>query len=172
MFDIDSMRRTLCFLMIYSFAIGAIAARPLQEKFGKAAFYKVMKDGNMVDVDNELALLSTLSAKERDGYEGALLMKKADLVKKPKDRLKYFKEGRIKLETALMADNDNTEFHFLRLAIEEHAPKIVKYKADIAKDKDLVIKNFNSQSPAVQHAILDYCSNSKVLHREDFSPRS
>ena len=99
-------------------------------------------------------------------------MKKADLVKKPAERLKYFKEGRIKLETALLADIDNTEFHFLRLAIEEHAPKIVRYKADIAKDKVLVIKNFSSQSPAVQHAILDYCSNSKVLHREDFSPGS
>ena len=166
------MKRTLCFLIIYSFAIGAIAAKPLQEKFSKAAFYAVMKAGSMADVDNELALLNTAPAKERDGYAGALLMKKADLVKKPAERLKYFKEGRIKLEKALLADIDNTEFHFLRLAIEEHAPKIVRYKADIAKDKDLVIKNFNSQSPAVQHAILDYCSNSKVLHREDFSPGS
>ncbi len=172
MFDTHSMKRTLCFLLFCCFYTGLIAAMPIQEKFGKAAFYSVMKAGNLADVDNELALLSTAPAKERDGYEGALLMKKADLMKKPKDRLKYFKEGRIKLETALLADNDNTEFHFLRLAIEEHAPKIVRYKADIAKDKDLVIKNFNSQSPAVQHAILDYCSNSKVLHREDFSPRS
>ena len=172
MFDTDSMRRTLSFLIIYSFTIGAIAAKPLQEKFSKAVFYAVMKAGSLADVDNELALLNMAPAKERDGYTGALLMKKADLVKKPSERLKYFKEGRIKLETALLADIDNTEFHFLRLAIEEHAPKIVRYKADIAKDKDLVIKNFSSQSPAVQHAILDYCSNSKVLHREDLSPGS
>jgi len=89
-------------------------------------------------------------------------------MRKPKDRLKFFKQGRIKLEIALLADNDNVEFHFLRLAIEEHAPKIVKYHSDIAKDKALVIKNFKNLSPAVQHAILDYCSNSKVLHKEDF----
>ena len=95
-------------------------------------------------------------------------MKKAGLMKKPKDKLKSFKQGRIKLETALMADNDNTEFHFLRLAIEEHAPKIVKYHVDIEKDKALVIKNFKNLSPAVQHAILDYCENSKVLHKEEF----
>ena len=57
MFDTDSMRRTLSFLIIYSFAIGAIAAKPLQEKFSKAAFYAVMKAGSMADVDNELALL-------------------------------------------------------------------------------------------------------------------
>ena len=172
MFDTRSMKRTLCFLLFCCFNIGLITAMPIQEKFGKAAFYQVMKSGTLAEIENELGLLNTLPAKERDGYEGALLMKKADLMKKPKDRLKYFKEGRIKLETALLADNENTEFHFLRLAIEEHAPKIVKYKADITKDKDLVIKNFNNQSAAVQHAILGYCSNSKVLHREDFSPRS
>jgi hypothetical protein len=127
-----------------------------------------MKSGDKTAIDNEMDLLANAPAKERTGYEGALLMKKADLMKHPKDKLKYFKEGRIKLETAIMNDNENIEFHFLRLAIEEHAPKIVKYKADIPKDKELVIKNFKSLHPAVQHAILDYCSNSKVLHKEDF----
>ena len=142
--------------------------KPLQQKFEKAAFYSVMKTGDLASVDQEMDVLKELPANEQTGYEGALLMKKADLMKKPKDRLKYFKEGRIKLETALMNDNDNIEFHFLRLAIEEHAPRIVKYRADIPKDKELVIKNFKNLSPAVQHAILDYCSRSKVLHKEDF----
>jgi hypothetical protein len=82
-----------------------------------------------------------------------------------------FKDGRIKLETAINADNDHTEFHFLRLAIEEHAPKIVKYHADIKADKAIVIKNFKTLSSSVQQAILDYCKNSKVLHVADFSPR-
>ena len=126
----------------------------------------------MAAVDNEMALLNDAPSKERTGYEGALLMKKAGLMAKAKDKLKYFKQGRIKLETAIMNDGENTEFHFLRLAIEEHAPKIVRYKADIAKDKELVIKGFKDLHPAVQHAILDYCSNSKVLHKEDFSLRS
>jgi hypothetical protein len=95
-------------------------------------------------------------------------MKKAGLLKRPKERLSFFKQGRIKLETAILADNDNTEFRFLRLAIEEHAPKIVKYRKDIEGDKQVVLKNFKSLSPAVQHAILDYCENSKVLHKEEF----
>ena len=94
-------------------------------------------------------------------------MKKASLVKKPKDKLSLFKKGRIKFETALLANNENIEFHFLRLAIEEHAPKIVKYHNDIEKDKQLIINNFKSLSPVVQNAVLDYCKSSKVLHRED-----
>ena len=162
------MRLTIVFICGLLITAGLAVAAPIQQKFEKAEFYSIMKSGDMAAVDNEIAALNDAPAKEKDGYTGALLMKKAGLLKKPKDRLKFFKDGRIKLETALMSDNENTEFHFLRLAIEEHAPKIVKYHDDIEKDKALVIKNFKNLSPAVQRAILDYCSNSKVLHREDF----
>ena len=168
MFDTVTMRRIVILIGGLLFTASQVIARPLQQKFEKATFYSVMKSGDLDAIDNEMAVLSDAPANEREGYMGALLMKKADLQRKAKDKLKFFKEGRIKLETALIADNTNTEFHFLRLAIEEHAPKIVKYRADIEKDKALVIKNFKNQPAAVQHAILDYCSNSKVLHKEDF----
>jgi hypothetical protein len=169
MFDTVTMRGIIFFIGALLLIASHIIARPLQQKFEKSTFYSVMKSGDMAAIDNEMAALSDVPAPEREGYAGALLMKKAELQRKAKDKLRYFKEGRIKLETALAADNTNTEFHFLRLAIEEHAPKIVKYHTDIQKDKALVIKNFKNQSHAVQHAILDYCSNSKVLHKEDFS---
>jgi len=162
------MKLTIVFIYSLLIIAGLAVAAPVQQKFEKAEFYSIMKSGDITAVNNEIAALDNAPAKEKDGYAGALLMKKAELMKKPKDRLKFFKQGRIKLETALMTDNENTEFHFLRLAIEEHAPKIVKYHADIEKDKAVVIKNFKNLSQAVQHAILDYCSNSKVLHREDF----
>jgi len=146
----------------------SIKANAYPQKFEKAEFYEVMKSGTLDAITNELEAIKAAPEKEREGYEGALLMKKAGLLKKPKDRLKFFKQGRIKLETALLADPENTEFHFLRLAIEERAPKIVKYHSDIEKDKAIVIKNFKSQPPAVRHAILDYSENSKMLHKEDF----
>ncbi|MGZ3778913.1 MAG: hypothetical protein ACXVB0_25415 [Mucilaginibacter sp.] len=162
------MRKITFSIVLGMLITGYVLAKPFQQKFEKATFYSVMKSGDMTAIDNEMEALNDAPAAEREGYIGALLMKKADLQRKAKDKLKLFKQGRIKLETALMADNTNTEFHFLRLTIEEHAPKIVRYRADIEKDKALVIKNFKSQPPAVQHAILDYCSNSKVLHKEDF----
>lgn len=161
------MGKVTIFICGLLFITGAALSKPFQQKFEKAAFYAVMKSGDIAAIDNEIQNLSTAPEKERDGYAGALLMKKASLLKKNKDKLKSFKEGRIKLETALMTDSENTEFHFLRLTIEEHAPRIVKYRSDIEKDKAFVIKNFKSLSPAVQHAILDYCSTSKVLHKEE-----
>jgi hypothetical protein len=162
------MRLKLVFVLILFIAGGVVKAAVLPQKFDKATFYAVMKSGDLDGVTSQLEAIKEAPEKERDGYEGALLMKKAGLLRKPKDRLSFFKQGRIKLETALMADNENTEFHFLRLAIEEHAPKIVKYHSDIEKDKVVVVKNFKNQSPAVKHAILDYCENSKVLHKEEF----
>jgi len=155
-------------IVILLLLIASVAVNAHPQKFEKAEFYEVMKSGTLEVIASELQVVKAAPEREREGYEGALLMKKAGLLKKAKERLAFFKQGRIKLETALLADPENTEFHFLRLAIEEHAPKIVKYHSDIEKDKAIVIRNFKSQSPAVRHAILDYCENSKVLHKEDF----
>jgi hypothetical protein len=161
------MMRQFIILIIFLTAGSLAKAGTTPQKFDKAAFYAAMAATDADAIESQLAIVKDAPAKEREGYEGALLMKKASLVKKPKQKLSFFKAGRIKLETAIMADADNTEFGFLRLAIEEHAPKIVRYHADIQNDKLLVIKNFKSVSPAVQHAILDYTKNSKVLHKED-----
>ncbi|HEY4325606.1 MAG TPA: hypothetical protein VGN20_16540 [Mucilaginibacter sp.] len=161
------MRFILFFTLIFCFNTGAIGSETILQKFEKATFYSVMASGSVDDIDKQLAILESSSINEKDGYEGALLMKKASFGKKAKDKLNVFRKGRIKLETALAANNENIEFHFLRLAIEEHAPKSVKYNADIEKDKSLVIKNFKTLSPAVQNAIKDYCKTSKVLHKED-----
>ena len=152
---------------LFSFLLFA-ALCTAQEKFDKAEFYNIMSAGKLSAINDEIGLVSNSSSPNKEGYEGALLMRKAGLVTIPAIKLKYFKAGRIKLETALMNDKDNTEYHFLRLSIEEHAPKIVKYHSDIDADKLIVQKNYKNLSPTVQHAILDYCKTSKVLHEEDF----
>ncbi|HEY2581289.1 MAG TPA: hypothetical protein VGI43_05765 [Mucilaginibacter sp.] len=161
------MRFSLVFILFFCFNAGAVNNRIILQKFEKATFYSVMASGDVDDIDKQLAILENSSINEKEGYEGALFMKKASFGKKAKDKLNLFKKGRISLETAMAANNENIEFHFLRLAIEEHAPKTVKYSADIEKDKSLVIKNFKTLSPSVQNAIKDYCKTSKVLHIED-----
>lgn len=155
------------FLLLFGFSKVSTA----QEKFEKAAFYAVMDSGDLDAITNQIEIVKASSSNNKEGYEGALLMRKADKVPSPAKKLKYFKAGRIKLETALLADNDNTEYHFLRLAIEEHAPKIVKYHSDIENDKLIVQRNFKNLPQSVQHAIIDYCKNSKILHAEDFQLR-
>ncbi len=141
----------------------------LSQKFEKAAFYNVMASGTLNDVETELAAVESAPANERNAYEGILLMRKAGLVGKPKDKLHFFKIGRIKFQTAFMADSNNAEYRFLRLGIQEHAPKIVKYHGNIITDRAYIREHFKSLSPVVQHAVLAYSKTSKVIHPEDFT---
>ena len=161
------MKLSIVALLFFTFPM-LVQSKPTIQHFDKKVFFSVMKSGNPDEVNEELNLLNTSAASEKDGYEGALMMQKAGLLKIPAERLKLFKKGRIKLETAIYNDRDNTEYRFLRLIIQEHAPKIVKYKTDLETDKEHIKKNFRDLALSVQEAIRDYSKNSKVLSPQDF----
>ncbi len=144
---------------------------PERQSFDKSAFYGIMASGDPEAVNSELALLANASFPEKQAYEGALLMRKAGLLTMPGEKLRSFKSGRIKLESALSKDSANAEYHFLRLIIQEHAPGIVRYSKDIQKDASFIRRSFKDLSPAVQKAILDYSKNSKNLNAEDLDPK-
>src|ERR1700743_2133811 len=78
--------------------------------FDKAGYYVVMASGSLTDVDSVLSLLQQGAAKE--AFEGALLMRKAGLLHRPKEKLSVFRSGALKLEAALAKDSGNAEYHF------------------------------------------------------------
>ncbi|WCT12202.1 hypothetical protein [Mucilaginibacter jinjuensis] len=163
------MRIRTTFLLFLITLAGFAKAGNLFQKFEKSAFYQAMASGTLDDINSQLDAVVNAPANEREAYEGVLLMRKGGLLQKPKDKLRSFKSGRIKFQTAFMADSNNTEFRFLRLGIQEHAPKIVKYSSNINVDKAYIKEHFKSLSPVVQHAVLEYSKTSKVLHPEDFN---
>jgi hypothetical protein len=142
------------------------------QDFDRQAFYAVMASGDLDRLDGELSRVGSASIPEKEAYEGALLMKKAGLVARPAEKLKFFKTGRLKLESALLKDSTNGEYHFLRLAIQEHAPGIVKYSRDLEKDSQSIHADFKHLSPAVRQAIIEYSKHSKILNPEDFGPKN
>lgn len=171
MFDKMKIIKTRLLLIISLLVLPGLMTKSIAQqrlRFDKEEFYNVMSTGDVNAIDNELVVVTGYATTNKEGYEGALLLKKADLIRGARKKLDLFKAGRIKLETAINNNPDNVEDHFLRLAIEEHAPKIVKYHSDIEADKAIVKREFKNLSPVVQHAILDYCKKSKVLHAEDF----
>ena len=131
--------------------------------FDKPGFYAALSSDNMAVIDAQLNSLKTASLSEKEAYEGALLMKKAGLVSKTKDKMSFFKAGRVKLENAIKKDAANVEFRFLRLILQENAPKIVNYRDAIEADAALVRAQYKTQPPIVQQAIIDYSKKSKVL---------
>ncbi len=137
------------------------------QDFDKVNFYSVMSGGKLKEINNELKILNLTTIKEKEAYEGALLIRKAGIVKIAAEKLKLFKKGRIKLETALLNDKGNVEYHFLRLTIQENAPKVVKYKANIETDRQYIRKSFSNLPTDIQQVIIDYAKTSKVLHSQD-----
>jgi hypothetical protein len=150
--------------LFFLFSVIAVKANmPVTTVFDKSAFYNAMASDDMEIVNSQLAVIKAASFSEKDAYEGALLMKKAGLVAKAGEKISLFKAGRVKLEAAIKKDKGNAEFSFLRLIIQEHAPKIVEYRDNIDTDVSTIRSNFKTLAPVVQRAINDYTKKSKVL---------
>ena len=108
------MKAGLIVTLLFLFCGNTAYVRNLIQDFDKPAFYAILKSGKIAAVNEELTLLASLGIAEKEAYEGALLVKKANLVKLPVERLKLFKKGRLKLEAAILNDNENGEYHFLQ----------------------------------------------------------
>lgn len=151
------------FCLLLTFSVMPVNGYFQKTGFDRAAFYTAMAAETMDEINTQLNIIKASSINEKEAFEGALLMKKAGLVAKAKDKLGLFKEGRKKLEASIKKNNDNTEYCFLRLIIQEHAPKALDYRNDIDHDSNLVRSNYKSLSPAAQQAVIDYSKKSKAL---------
>lgn len=149
-------------LLLLVFTLPVNAGIPKTD-FDKTAFYSAMASTDINTVNKQLQIIKSSSINEKEAYEGALLMIKAGLINKVKEKLSLFKTGRSKLEAAIKKDKDNAEYSFLRLIIQEHAPKIVEYRYNIETDISIIRSGFKTLAPVVQQAIQDYSKKSKVL---------
>jgi hypothetical protein len=150
---------TVCIILCF----GLGQASSSHREFNVSTFYSTLELENLADIDYQLAIIKEISCNDKEAYEGALLMKKAGLIRKPKDRISLFKVGNQKLESAISKNNGNTEYRFLRLIIQEHAPKIVKYNSEIEEDCIIIRSNFKSLSPILQQIVFSYSKKSTVL---------
>jgi 1-aminocyclopropane-1-carboxylate deaminase/D-cysteine desulfhydrase-like pyridoxal-dependent ACC family enzyme len=90
-------------------------------------------------------------------------MKSASLKVTPKDKLEVFKKGKDLLEKAITANKKNTEYRFLRLMIQENAPKILKYSSNINEDATWIKEHYSKCSAEIIQAIKNYAAQSVVL---------
>jgi len=152
-------------LLLFIIAKGEVRA---QQSFDRSGYYDAMASDKIQDIDSELKILDKNTSSSKEAYEGALMMKKSGLLKKAKDKMDLFKAGRKKLELVIKAEPENAEWRFLRLMIQENAPKAVNYRSEIETDSKFILNNFKTLSPEVQNAIKRYSKNSKILNSKDF----
>lgn len=149
-----------CFFILFvagSFLLHA------QSGAGKQAFYAALASPSMSAWNKQLENAKNLKDNDKTAFEGALLMRKSGALKVPAQKLSLFKQGHKLLESAIRKEPQNTEFKFLRLIIQENAPKIVGYNKNLAEDARIIKSNYNSLPDVLQQAILAYSKSSKVL---------
>jgi hypothetical protein len=138
------------------------------QNFDREIFYNTLASDNLISVNAQLEAVRNSSLLEKNAFEGTLLMKKAAIVSAPSEKLSLFKSGLKKLEAAINADKLNAEFRFLRLLIQENAPKFLGYHSNMNEDADVVRDSYKSLTEVIQRAVKDYSKKSKVLHDNDF----
>ncbi|CAN5864594.1 hypothetical protein BH11BAC4_BH11BAC4_19180 [soil metagenome] len=158
------MKISIFISLLFFISTGFLSTNSNGSRVDKSAYYAALSSSKEAVINTQLAALQLSSIPEKEAYEGALLMKKSGLIKSgAKEKLNLFKAGRTKLEDAITKDNNNIEYRFLRLIIQENAPKIVKYRNDMEQDSQLVRTNFKNLPQNLQLVITDYSKTSKVL---------
>jgi hypothetical protein len=158
------MKRIAAFCM--GFLLITVAAAEAQ--IDKAVYYKALASGEEQSIDRVLAKLEEQKASPKvNAYKGALTMKKAGFVKVLGGKVKTFKQGAHLLEEQIKNNPQNTEFRFLRLAVQEHAPGILKYNKELQEDKQAVVSGFDKLDAELKGVITDYARDSKVLKEAD-----
>lgn len=160
---INTMRFSAIISLLFLFPGTIVQAEKMRQNFDRSVFYAAMSSDKLDVINSQLVILKAVSNFEKEAFEGALLMRKSGLVKTAKEKLDLFKTGRIKLEKAISKNTDNIEFRFLRVIIQENAPKIVKYKKELEADAKLIRTNFKDLSAFLQQVINDYSKTSTVL---------
>lgn len=128
-------------------------------------FYAVIAGNSVEQIDNLLdeIEISGDAWKDANIYKGALYARKAGLVKTPAERLELFKKGRLLIEQEISRDPNNAEYRFIRLIIQEHAPKAVRYQNNTTEDAELVISKFDLLSNELKTEVIKYSRTSQFL---------
>ena len=130
----------------------------------KTDFFSVFESNSLDEIEVQILVLEKeKSSNEKNAFLGALLMKKARFMKTPKDKIDVFKKGKVLLEDAIKKDPENTTYRFLRLAIQENCPKILKYNSQIQADAKIVKLNLSKLDATTKKYIHRYAENSSAL---------
>lgn len=134
----------------------------------RLSFYKVFAGKSEAEIDKELKILQAENGSSlKNAFVGALKMKKASFIKGAGNKVKMFKSGALLLEEEIKGNPGNIEYRFIRLSIQENAPKVLKYNKNLNEDKKLILEGYHRLDPDLKKVIKNYAVGSDVLKMDD-----
>ena len=161
------MRGFTLILLIFWTNYNFISASNYKALSYKSDFYEVLASSDTLKINKQIRLLSTYTISEKKAFTGTLMMKKAGFIKPLGQKMKFFNEGKSKLEQAIKDEPQNAEYRFLRLVIQENCPPVLKYSHNISEDLKKVTVAYAQFTPELKAAVLKYSKTSKNLKEED-----
>ena len=130
----------------------------------KTKYYSVFESNSLVEIEAEIIVLKKQKTSvNNSAFLGAMIMKKSQFMKTTKEKIATFKKGKMLLEEAIRQHPKNSIYRFLRLAIQENCPRILKYKAHIQSDSQFINMNYNSMDSITKKFVKNYSTTSKAL---------
>lgn len=160
---------TMIHKLLFSFFILFVATAQSQDLQQIRSQYPIAKDSEEItsQLDAQLDNYSG-SQVELMAYKGAVKTLKAKFAKKIRDKKEYFKEGVTQIEKALKTEPENVELHYIRMTVQENAPRIVGYHDEIDNDKDFILQNFSTISDfEIKNVIKKFALSSTNFSEEE-----
>lgn len=146
-------------LLLFFFSISAFSSA-----IDKNEFYAILASNNVLELEKCLQNLEAQKpSSKNNAYKAVALMKRANFIKDSKERLSYFSKGAKLLDAEINKNPANLEYRFLRLVVQERAPKFLKYNQYIQVDKKEIIKGYNNMDAFLQQKVTEFAKKSKVL---------
>lgn len=151
---------TFCYLLLSFSSFASI---------DRKSFYAALSSDDAVTISAAKKQLNAVAeSADKRAMLGALTMKESQFEKTPKQKLEKFNQGKTALEAEIKKQSNNTEYRFLRLLIQENAPKMLKYNSNITADANLIVANFPNTSSTLRTTIMEYAKTSKSLKSAGF----
>ncbi len=97
-------------------------------------------------------------------YKGAVSTLMAKFAGSTKEKKNFFKEGASLIEFAVEEDPENIEIRYIRLGVQENAPKVTKYRKNISEDKQFILDHYKEiLSSKVKEYIKGFVMQSKLF---------
>ncbi|MNJ84714.1 hypothetical protein D3C87_21730 [compost metagenome] len=143
----------VCFLGLNSYA-----------QLDRKSIYNALAGDSKESVQKQLDALEKIKeSSELKAFKGALQMKAAQFQKTAKAKMDLFNTGKKTLESEIKSNDGNVEYRFLRLLIQENAPKQLKYNGNIDEDVTAIITGYSKLKEATKTALEAYAKKSATL---------
>lgn len=130
----------------------------------RKAIYTALASDSKEIVQKQLdGIRNMKESSEVKAFRGALEMKAAQFEKTAKDKLNLFNAGKKVLESEIKSNDGNVEYRFLRLLIQENAPKQLKYNGNVEEDVTAIITGYSKLKESTKNAVESYAKKSASL---------